>query len=83
MKFTTDPSQLEIDHDNDSEVLAMMRNMYPMFQDAQLIEAKENLERYLKLAWRIADRITSESGSAFDSSPNNSYDTGAKVEIDS
>lgn len=56
-----DLNQLEIDHSGDSEILAMMRKMYPALGDQQLIEAKENLERYLKLAWRIADRIVKDS----------------------
>lgn len=68
-------NQLEIDHSRDSEILAMMRDIYPDLSEDQLIEAKENLERYLKLAWRIADRILRESEEApFDSAPDNSYD---------
>lgn len=76
-----DLNQLEIDHSKDSEILAMMRKMYPALGDQQLIEAKENLERYLKLAWRIADRIVKDSEKPpFDNTADNPYDTGTKVE---
>jgi hypothetical protein len=73
------PSELEIDHTRDPEIIAMMREIYPALNEEQLSEAKENLERYLKLAWRIAERIVRESEKAsFDSTPNNSYDMGQR-----
>jgi len=71
-----DLSQLEIDPQKDSETLAMMRSIYPALNDEQLSEAKDSLERYLKLAWRIAERIVRESEKpSFDSTVESSYDT--------
>jgi Tfp pilus assembly protein PilF len=68
-------SEFEIDHTRDPEILTMMREIYPALNEQELNEAKENLERYLKLAWRIAERIVRESEKAsFDSTLNNSYD---------
>jgi len=68
-------TELEIDHTRDSEIIAMMREIYPALNEEQLSEAKDNLERYLKLAWRIAERIVRKSEKTpFDSTSNNSYD---------
>jgi len=68
-------SELEIDHTRDPEILAMMQEIYSALNEQELNEAKENLERYLKLAWRIAERIMRESEKAsLDSTSNSSYD---------
>lgn len=34
-------------------MLDALRKLYPDFSDDELIEVKENLERYLLLAWEI------------------------------
>jgi len=72
-------SELEIDHTRGPEILAMMQEIYSALNEQELNEAKENLERYLKLAWRIAERIMRESEKAsFDSTSNSSYDMTQK-----
>ena len=37
-----------------------IRDLYPGFDDQQLQEAEENLERYLEVALRIDERIKSD-----------------------
>lgn len=76
MEFTPIQFNLDFDSKRDAEILAMMKTIYPALNEEQLIEAKENLESYLKLAWRIAERLEREAeASAFDNDPNTSYDT--------
>ena len=59
----------------------MMRKIYPALSEEQLLEAKLNLESYLKLAWKIAMRLEHEAqAEAFDNGSNNFYDTDTKVE---
>lgn len=84
MQFSEhDLSDLEFDRSRDQEVLEMMRKIYPVLNEQQLIEAKENLERYLKLAWKIAERIVQESvNTSFDKPSNYSYDTQQRSKID-
>ena len=59
----------------------MMKAIYPSASDEQLLEGKENLEEYLEVAWKIAERLVREAeGSAFDNGSKNSYAEGTKVE---
>lgn len=82
--MTINPNQffsIEFDSKRDPEILAMMRKIYPALSEEQLVEAKSNLESYLKLAWKIAVRIEQEPQTgAFDNVSNNSYDPDTKVE---
>jgi hypothetical protein len=79
-RTVADLSDLQRDDTKDREIMEKMRRMYPLLTDQQLIEATEALGRYLKLAWRIAERIIRESDKAtFDRTSNSSYDS-AKVE---
>ena len=44
----------------DDETTALFRAAYPDLNDAELIEAQENIDRYLSLIIRIHDRIELE-----------------------
>lgn len=41
----------------DKESLDMLRELYPELTEGQLVEAYENLERYLRVAIEIGDMI--------------------------
>lgn len=71
------------EHDDiDSQILALMRKLYPTATEEQLIEGKQNLEEYVETAWKIAERMERESrGGDFDSGQQNSYDDPTKVEL--
>ena len=77
--MTINPNQffsIEFDSKRDPEILAMMHKIYPALSEEQLLEAKDNLESYLKRAWKIAVRLEEEAqGGVFDNASNNSYDT--------
>ena len=69
------------DGDYDSEILALMRKLYPNATEQQLIEGKRNLEEYVDTAWRIAERLERDAhDSFFDTATKNSYDDDTKVE---
>ena len=72
---------IDFDPRRDPEILALMRKIYPTLNEEQLLEAQENLESYLKLAWKIAVRLENDPHAGdFDSGSNNSYHTETKVE---
>jgi hypothetical protein len=45
----------------DSQILALMRKLYPNANEAKLIEGKRNLEKYVETAWKIAARLEREA----------------------
>jgi len=52
---------IEFDPKRDPEILEMMRKIYPHLSDEELIEARENLKSYLRVAFRIASRMEREA----------------------
>lgn len=63
------------------EDLVLLRRNYPHLNRGELIEAKENLDRYFDLAVRIWRRLEQERPlTEVDASQKNSYDSNAKVE---
>ncbi len=61
--------------------LLLLHESYPTLSRGELLEAKENLDRYFDLAVRIFLRLEQERGSAtVDGSADNSYDPDIKVD---
>ena len=81
MKFDlTLIENIKFSADHSSKLLDTMRRMYPDVSEQELLEGKDNLENYLKLAVRIAVRLLLEKeGRSFDSAAKTPYD-GLKVE---
>lgn len=76
MDFPFPQSEEQIQED-----LLLLRRIYPHLTRQQLLEAKENLDRYFALAVRICLRLEREKpGSDFDMTPKNSYDQNTKVD---
>jgi hypothetical protein len=48
------------------EAKPTIKDLYPNLNEEQLKEAEENLERYLKVAWRIFERLENEKQSRSD-----------------
>lgn len=42
---------------SDEELLAQLKTLYPTLSPEELLLAKENLERYLLLAWEIYEEL--------------------------
>ncbi len=55
-----------------------LKALYPDYSDADLREARENLERYLEFVWQAFERRRSTR--IFDNNHRNSYDVNRKVE---
>jgi hypothetical protein len=63
------------------EDLILLHRIYPNLNRQQLLEAKENLDRYFDLAVRIFLRLEREEAShKLDPSKENSYDPDTKVD---
>jgi len=63
------------------EDLILLHRIYPKLNRQQLLEAKENLDRYFDLAVRIFLRLErEEAGRKLDPSQENSYDPDTKVD---
>jgi len=57
----------------DLKILAKMRRLYPHASQEQLLKGKFALERFVDIAWKIAERLERQSsGIAFDSTSENS-----------
>lgn len=52
------------DHTSSTERDPTIADLYPHFNEAQRVEAEENLERYLELALRIYERIQADPEAA-------------------
>jgi|1185.fasta_scaffold00023_6 hypothetical protein len=61
------------------EDLVLLHRIYPNLNRHQLLEAKENLDRYFNLAVRIFLRLEREDA-ALDPTNKNSYDPNTKVD---
>ncbi len=71
--MTFNSNQMNGPQPPDEEILDMMRRLYPRLNEEQIRTAKDNLERDLKLAWRIASRLEREERvRSFDSTRPNS-----------
>jgi hypothetical protein len=63
------------------EGLVLLHRIYPNLNRQQLVEAKENLDRYFDLAARIFLRLEREEASRLlDASNENFYDPDTKVD---
>jgi len=63
------------------EDLVLLHRIYPKLNRQQLLEAKENLDRYFDLAVQIFLRLErEEAGRKLDPSKENSYDPDTKVD---
>jgi len=63
------------------EDLILLHRIYPNLTRQQLLEAKENLDRYFDLAVRIFLRLEREEAShELDPAKENSYDPDTKVD---
>lgn len=63
------------------EDLILLHRIYPNLNRQQLLEAKENLDRYFIRAVRMFLRLKSEEAvSRFDMAAENSYDPVTKVD---
>ena len=63
------------------EDLILLHRIYPKLNRQQLLEAKENLDRYFDLAVRIFLRLEREEAARkLDPSIENSYDPDTKVD---
>lgn len=66
---------IEFSADHSSKLLNAMRKIYPDATEPELLEGKNNLENYLKLAVKIAVRLLiEEEGRSFDSAAKAPYD---------
>lgn len=76
MKFDLDLLRdIEFSAEGGSKILEAMKRVYPNATEKELLEGKENLQNYLKLALRISMRVLREEESRrFDSGQKTSYD---------
>ena len=76
--FYTKPEQSQ---EQIQEDLILLHRIYPNLNRQQLLEAKENLDRYFDLAVRIFLRLEREEVSReLDPAKENSYDPNTKVD---
>jgi hypothetical protein len=79
MEITPTPTEEQIQED-----LILLHRIYPNLNRQQLLEAKENLDRYFDLAVRIFLRLErEEEDRQLDSNTENSYDPSTKVDSSS
>lgn len=46
-----------------------IKDLYPNFTDEQLVEAEENLKKYVLIMMRMTERLVNEENQKFDSPP--------------
>ena len=74
--YSTEQTEDQIQDD-----LVLLHRIYPNLNRQQLLEAKENLDRYFDLAVRIFLRLEREEASRnLDPAKENSYDPNTKVD---